>query len=212
MTVHQCPHCELRFRTEGEVTDHLRTDHSIDPSELEPYRYGGERQQKPIYPDLKEGDGEQEPHRVLVVSAQTLRAERLQTHLTERATRARTRYLLVVPAVAEVTAQQAAQTESAFVTVGRPAEPTEPVGRNDVVAEHRLREALGRLQAAGLEVDGMIGDPDPMKAAERALREFRADEIVMSTLPEDQSRWLAVDLPTEMRRRFSLPVTVVSAA
>jgi hypothetical protein len=51
-----------------------------------------------------------------------------------------------------------------------------------------------------------------MRAVAQGLANFQADEIVLSTLPPRQSRWLEVDLPTEMRRRFNLQVTVVSAA
>lgn len=32
---HQCPRCELRFRDEPEVRDHLVRDHGVDPEQLE---------------------------------------------------------------------------------------------------------------------------------------------------------------------------------
>ncbi len=32
---HQCPRCELRFRDEPEVRDHLVRDHGVDPEALE---------------------------------------------------------------------------------------------------------------------------------------------------------------------------------
>lgn len=56
MAVHQCPRCELRFGAENEVADHLRSEHDMDPNELERFRYGGEKQQAPLYPDLVERD------------------------------------------------------------------------------------------------------------------------------------------------------------
>ncbi len=79
-------------------------------------------------------------------------------------------------------------------------------------AEKRLEAALERMRAASLEVEGMVGDADPARAVAQALRDFPADEIVVSTLPRALSNWLDVDLPTELRRRFSRPVTVVTAA
>jgi hypothetical protein len=32
---HQCPRCELRFRGEADVKDHLVRDHGVDPEQLE---------------------------------------------------------------------------------------------------------------------------------------------------------------------------------
>jgi hypothetical protein len=204
MAVHQCPHCELRFRSESEYNDHLRSEHNVDPSG---FRYRGGREQKPLYADLVEG-GTQTGHRVLVISNATLRAERLQDHLTTHARQRDARFLLVVPAVET---DRAVQPDADFATVGDSAHPREHALSGQVLAEHRLEEALSRLRAAGLDVDGMVGDEDPMRAVAQALRNFPADEIVVSTLPRALSNWLDVDLPTELRRRFSRPVTVVTA-
>jgi len=32
--MHQCPKCELRFRSTDELNDHLIRDHGVDPEEL----------------------------------------------------------------------------------------------------------------------------------------------------------------------------------
>lgn len=50
------------------------------------------------------------------------------------------------------------------------------------------------------------GDPDPLQAAEDALREFAADEIVVVTRPGDEAGWLEEGKHAEIRRRFGLPV------
>lgn len=208
MAVHQCPHCELRFRSEAEYNDHLRADHGVDPTRLEPFHYGSEPQQKPLYPDLVEGVDDQR-HQVLVLSNATLRAERLHDHLTERAKNQDALFLLVVPA--EDTGR-IVQHEQNFATIGRPAGAREQSAGGKILAQHRLDEALTRFRVEGLEIEGMVGDADPLRAVAGALPGFKADEIVVSTLPQELSRWLAADLPAELRRRFGIPVTVVTAA
>jgi hypothetical protein len=42
MRVHQCPKCELRYRDDHEVKQHLVDDHGVDPEELE-HHLSGER-------------------------------------------------------------------------------------------------------------------------------------------------------------------------
>jgi GABA permease len=208
MAVHQCPHCELRFRSEAEYNDHLRAEHGVDPARLEPFHYGDERQQKPLYPDLVEGV-DHHRHQVLVLSNVTLRAERLHDHLAEQSKKQDTLFLLVVPAE---DAGRIVQHEQNFATIGRPAGEREQSAGGKILAQRRLDEALTRLRAEGLEIEGIVGDRDPLRAVAAALRSFKADEIVVSTLPQHLSRWLAADLPTELRRRFAIPVTVVTAA
>jgi hypothetical protein len=41
MRVHQCPKCELRYRDEHEVKQHLVDDHGVDPEDLEQHPSGG---------------------------------------------------------------------------------------------------------------------------------------------------------------------------
>ena len=207
MAVHQCPRCELRFRSESEVNDHLRLEHGVDPARLDPFQYGRARQQKPLYPDLVEGGGDQ-PRRMLVVSNATLRAERLQQHIATAAAQQDTQFMLVVPAEALSRIQQREET---FSTIGRSVGAGERALGGDMLAEHRLQEALSRLRQAGVRIEGMVGDADPMRAVAQALTQFKADEIILSTLPRAHSNWLAADLPAELRRRFGIPVTVVAA-
>lgn len=207
MTVHQCRYCELRFRTEAEYNDHLALEHHVDAAKLEPFSYGRARHQKPLYPDLVEGVDDQR-HQVLIVSNATLRAQRLQEHLSNQAAKQPTLFLLVVPALHT---SRALQSQDTFVTVGDSAHPTEHKLSGDVLAEHRMKEALSRLRDAGLQIEGLVGDSDPMRAVAQGLRHFRADEIVLSTLPDTHSNWLAVDLPKELQRRYGIPVTTLPA-
>jgi len=207
MAVHQCPHCELRFRSDAEFNDHLVSEHAIRPRDVDPFRYGRAREDKPLYPDLVEEDHEH-TYRVLVVANSTLRARRLQDRLTEQSTDAPTQFLLVVPAVEP---GSMLTSDTAFMTVGRPAHPHEDALSGAALARHRMDEALKRLRGASLQIEGTVGDSDPLRAVADALKSFDADEIFVSTMPQQHSRWLAVDLPAELRRRFGIPVTVVSA-
>jgi hypothetical protein len=50
-----------------------------------------------------------------------------------------------------------------------------------------------------------------MRAVADVLSSRSFDEIVVSTLPQPISKWLAMDLPHRLHRRFDLPVTTVVA-
>jgi hypothetical protein len=79
-------------------------------------------------------------------------------------------------------------------------------------AWRRLRAAQKLLQADGIEVSCVIGDPDPMIAFEREWQRRRYDEIIVSTLPRYLSRWLHIDLPYRIRKTADVPVTHVVAS
>jgi cell pole-organizing protein PopZ len=79
-------------------------------------------------------------------------------------------------------------------------------------AQEVLARALPRLsEAAGSEVDGIIGDPDPVAAVEDALNVRGFDEIIISTLSPKLSRWLKLDLPNKVSG-MGRPVTTVTPA
>jgi hypothetical protein len=65
-------------------------------------------------------------------------------------------------------------------------------------------------EAAGSEVEGMIGDPDPFNAIQDAVNLHGFDEIIISTLSPRVSRWLRMDLPRRATV-LGLPVTTVTA-
>src|SRR5690349_21283383 len=67
--------------------------------------------------------------------------------------------------------------------------PCGPSGRAE--ARGRLEEAVARMRARGLEVDGALGrDSDPIVAAHEAWDPAAMDEIVVCTLPTGVSKWL----------------------
>src|SRR5918999_176379 len=74
-------------------------------------------------------------------------------------------------------------------------------------ARTRLDDALGRMRDSGLEnVDGRVGDPDPIVAVMDVWDPMKFDEIIVSTLPTGSSRWLGLDLPRRLEKLTSVPV------
>jgi hypothetical protein len=56
------------------------------------------------------------------------------------------------------------------------------------------------LRADGLEVEGSIGEADPLFAILSLWDPAEFDEILLSTLPVGASRWLRADLPRRVER------------
>ena len=76
-------------------------------------------------------------------------------------------------------------------------------------ARGRMEFGLGILRNLGAQVDGEVGDANPAKAIAEVLQHRRYDEVVLSTLPKGVSRWLGLDIPHQVQRRFHVPVTVI---
>ena len=57
------------------------------------------------------------------------------------------------------------------------------------------------------DVESRVGDSDPVKAIEDALRTFPADEVILVTLPDEDGAWLEKGSAETAFNRFSLPVT-----
>jgi hypothetical protein len=73
-------------------------------------------------------------------------------------------------------------------------------------AQVRVDLARAFLREQGIEAIGEVGDPDPYTAAMDAVREYRPDEIIVSTHPETRSGWLRRSLPDRLRESTGLPV------
>src|SRR5215207_1509637 len=71
----------------------------------------------------------------------------------------------------------------------------------------RLDAALERMREAGLEnVEGSVGDPDPVVAVMDVWDPMKFDDIVVSTLPTGSSRWMGLDLPHRLEKLTAVPV------
>jgi hypothetical protein len=78
-------------------------------------------------------------------------------------------------------------------------------------ARGRLRRLLDSLDDAGVVAAGMVGDPDPYTATMNAVQFFHLSEIVISTLPEDSSKWMADKLVERVQASTNLPVEHVES-
>lgn len=131
--------------------------------------------------------------RVLVVANQTLGGSHLLEEVRRTLAAGPCRFHVVVPATPPQ--DHAVWTE----------------GEATAVARERLEAALERFQAMGAEAEGEVGDADPILAIADALADREVDEVILSTLPPGISRWMRLDLPSRVERRFHLPVTHVVA-
>ena len=80
------------------------------------------------------------------------------------------------------------------------------------VAKRSGETAKTHLNGVGANILRIsIGDPSPVKAIEDELAKFseQFDGIIVSTLPLQRSRWLMLDQPRRIERRFRVPVTHV---
>jgi hypothetical protein len=94
------------------------------------------------------------------------------------------KFTLLVPAASH------AHRESTMESLGRrlATTPLPEDARGAVEADYdharkQLEFGIGQLQKLGAEVDGTVGDANPVKAIEDALSRRKYSEIILSTLP-----------------------------
>jgi bacterioferritin len=98
-----------------------------------------------------------------------------------------------------------------------PATPVEDLldwqdGDSETVARRTAQTAKEHLAGVGAKVTRTeVGDSSPVKAIDNELEHHQEkyDGIVISTLPLQRSRWVALDQPRRIERRFKVPVTHV---
>ena len=64
----------------------------------------------------------------------------------------------------------------------------------------QLESVLSVWREAGLEAEGLIGDPDPAVAVQETWDPRNFDEVIVSTLPGATSKWLQADLPHRVQQ------------
>jgi len=95
-----------------------------------------------------------------------------------------------------------------------PATPVEDLldwqdGDSETIAKRTAQTAKTHLEGVGAKVARIeVGDASPVKAIENELERHQEkyDAIVISTLPLQRSRWVALDQPRRIERRFKVPV------
>lgn len=129
--------------------------------------------------------------RYLVVAHQTAATLELLSELRRLAAEEPTEFVLLVPA-----------TPVRRLLTWVEGEAVEVARRTAELAKERMAEmglAVSRTE---------VRDASPLVAIEDELREHPEgyDAIVVSTLPLGISRWLKLDLPHQVERRFGVPV------
>jgi len=113
-------------------------------------------------------------------------------------------------AVREIVAKDA---DTEFVLLV-PATPVEDLldwqdGDSETIAKRTAQAAKDHLAGVGANVARTeVGDASPVKAIENELEQHQEkyDGIIISTLPLQRSRWVALDQPRRIERRFKVPV------
>jgi hypothetical protein len=121
---------------------------------------------------------------VLVVANRTAASDELLEALRARADEGPMSYTLLVP-------------------------PTTAGPEAREAADQQLAKALERMREAGLEAQGKVGLSDPVAAVHEEWDPRRFDEVIISTLPGQASKWLQFDLPHRVAKMTGVKVTHV---
>jgi hypothetical protein len=145
--------------------------------------------------------------RYLVIANQTLAEAELSEAIRQRLEAGPSSFYLLVPNTAHGDL-------AARIAMAAPIGPVAGDATADQLAtehaQHRLGQLMDDLRGLGADVEGDLGDEDPLKAATGVLETRQFDEIIVSTLPHRVSRWLGMDLPHRLHRHSGLPVTTIT--
>jgi hypothetical protein len=115
----------------------------------------------------------------LVVATQTVASEELISHLKREAAERPHRYTIISP-------------------------PSGALSRDEVC--ERLARTLAELYRAEVDATGQPMSPAPFAAVRNAIEHYRVDEILISTLAGEQSKWVAEGLIDKVRAITDKPV------
>jgi hypothetical protein len=144
--------------------------------------------------------------RYLVIANQTLAERELTEEIRQRLEAGPSSFYVLVP-------NTRASDLAARVARSAPIAPVASLPTDEQAtahAQHRLGQLLQDLRGLNAEADGGLGDADPVKAVGELLERRQFDEIILSTLPQPVSKWLGMDLPHRLQRRYGLPVTTIT--
>jgi hypothetical protein len=120
----------------------------------------------------------------LVVATRTVASDELVSRLKSRAAEKPHRYTIVSP-------------------------PSGDISREDVC--QRLAKTLAELYRSDIDATGQPMSPAPLAAVENALEHYRIDDVLISTLRGESSKWLEEGLIDDVRARTDKPVEHVEA-
>ena len=115
----------------------------------------------------------------LVVATQTVASDELIDHLKRESAERPHRYTIISP-------------------------PSGALSREEVC--ERLARALASLYRADIDATGQPMSPAPLAAVENAIEHYRVDEILISTLAGEKSKWVAEGLIDDVRAKTDTPV------
>ena len=139
------------------------------------------------------------PHRVLVLANQTVGSDELLDELRRIGADRSAKYHVVVPA---------SPIETGTAATHGPLDVEEATRE---IAQQRLDDTLATLRSENLDADGELGDYRPLRALAGAVDTFHPDQIVISTLPPEDSVWHRFDVVDRARQEHGVPVTHVVA-
>ncbi|CQD15934.1 transporter [Mycolicibacterium conceptionense] len=152
---------------------------------------------RPEPPEVTAAAGSAPPHRVLVLANQTVESAELLDELRRIGADRDTVYQVVVPA---------SPIDTGVAATHGPLDISEATAR---AAQQRLDQTLETLRSEQLQADGELGDYRPLRALAHAVETFRPDQIVISTLPPEESVWHRFDVVDRARADYQIPVTHV---
>ena len=147
--------------------------------------------------------------RVLLVANKTLGSGEVSEFVRNRMAEEECQFTLLVPATPRWDREPASRLSSGLAGASEGVGASQDNEDNYEYARSRLEYGLEVLRGLGATVDGDVGDPDPAKAIQEALKRRQFDEVALSTLPKGVSRWLRLDIPHQVERKFHIPVTVI---
>lgn len=120
----------------------------------------------------------------LVVATQTVASADLIAHLKQKAAERPHRYTFISPPSGRLTREEVCD---------------------------RLARTLAELYRSDIDATGQPMSPAPLAAVQNAIEHYRVDEILISTLAGEQSKWLQEGLIDQVRAMTDKPVEHIEA-